>query len=96
MIVRIVKSVYKAHVGAGNQVAVSVDRDLDGAVSHLFFDVDNRGSVLEKLRSEGMTQIVKANLANAGLRQHGEEFGGKQAQTATFKPPNEHNSVSDR
>jgi len=50
----LVKSVYEAHVGAGNQVAVSVDRHLDGAVSHLFFDVGQGFPLLNQKRREGM------------------------------------------
>ena len=33
--------VEEAHIGAGNQVAVTIDCHLDRGVSHLFFDVDN-------------------------------------------------------
>jgi hypothetical protein len=70
----LIQSVHEAHIGAGNQVAVGVDRDLDRAVSHLFLYVDNRCSVLEKQGPEGMAEIVKANLANASLGQDGEEY----------------------
>ena len=70
----LIKSVYETHVGAGDQVAVGVHRDLDGTVPHLLFYVHNCRPVLEEQRSECMTEIVKANLADASLGQHGEEY----------------------
>jgi len=54
-------------------VTVNVDCDLNGTVPHLLFHVDDRGSVLEKQRSERMTEIVQANPANpadGSLGQH--------------------------
>jgi hypothetical protein len=50
-------------------MSVGIHGDLDRAVSHLLFHIDNRGTVLEKERPEGMTEIVQANPANAGLGQ---------------------------
>ena len=41
---------------------------------HLLFQLDNRGTVLQQERSEGMTKIVQADPANASLGQHRKEY----------------------
>ncbi len=48
------------------QVPVDIDRDLDGAVSHLPLNVVNVLSLLELHRPERVAQVVPAELADRG------------------------------
>lgn len=53
-------------------MTIGVNRDLDRAVTHLFFHVHDRRPALEEQRPECVTEIMKANLADSGLGQHRE------------------------
>src|SRR5262245_61385051 len=56
-------------IPTGNKVAVSIDRDLNAAVSELLLDVGEGLTLLDKQRGEGMPQVVNADVAESGLCQ---------------------------
>src|SRR5215470_12217589 len=58
---RFVEPVYGCLVCPRNQVPIDVHGHLDRMVAHLVFHVDDRLSVLEQARSEGMPEIVESN-----------------------------------
>jgi hypothetical protein len=51
-------------------MAVSVRRNLDRTVAHLFLHVSERSAVLDQLRPKRVPQVVKPDLADACPLKH--------------------------
>jgi hypothetical protein len=62
-----IQSVNPSYVFSGNQVAISVNCDLNATVPHLLLNVGRRNSGLNQQGSERVAQIMKAEFPKPSL-----------------------------
>jgi len=71
---RLPQAVNVRDIGAGNQVAVYVHRDLDARMPHLITHVGERGTGLDQHAAKRVPKVVKPNPPKAGALEQRDEM----------------------